>query len=276
MRKLKAGTIVAAVLAGLPGAFPRTGISAPAHTLVVTAYEYTFQAPDSVAAGVVTVRLVDRGKISHQVSLARLDDSSSLTRVMQMLVENKVHTGGVRWIGGVETAIAGGSAETMLALQPGRYVIVCAYDGGSGTTHMTMGMIRPLVVTAGAAKPYMSLPPTATTIRLSDYHVAVVGSLHSGRQLVRVENLGTHRHHLNLTRIVGHATLDEIMSWDGKSQPAPLEDMSGGAAAMEPGESSVIALELTPGRYELACVMSDGPQGKPHYMLGMHDEIAVR
>jgi uncharacterized cupredoxin-like copper-binding protein len=137
-------------------------------------------------------------------------------------------------------------------------------------------MIRPLVVTAGASKADMTLPATATTVRLSDYRVSVVGALRSGRQLVRVENVGAHRHHLNLTRIRDNATLEDIMKWDGKSQPAPLEDVSGGAAVVEPGQASVVSLTLQPGRYELACVLSNDSKSKPHYMLGMHDEITVR
>jgi hypothetical protein len=133
-----------------------------------------------------------------------------------------------------------------------------------------------LVVTAGAANANLTLPATATTIRLSDYHVAIVGALHSGHQLVRIENIGEHWHQLSITRIRDHATIDEIMKWDGKSQPAPLQDISGGAAAMEPGTTSVISLDLKPGRYELECGLSDDSKSKPHFLLGMHEDIAVR
>jgi uncharacterized cupredoxin-like copper-binding protein len=60
------------------------------------------------------------------------------------------------------------------------------------------------------------------------------------------------------------------------SVPAPLEDVTGGAAAMAAGQATVIALDLTPGRYELACVLSDTSNAKPHYLLGMHDEITIK
>jgi uncharacterized cupredoxin-like copper-binding protein len=276
MRRISASTVIAAVLAGLPNALNSTPAAAPRHTLVVTAYEYTFKAPDSVAGGVVTVRLVDRGKVGHQVTFARLDDSSSLARVMKTLTDDKVHTGGIRWSGGVESAIPGDSSETTFVLEPGRYVILCAYDGENGHSHMSMGMIRPLTVTGSATAANTKLPAAPVTIRLSDYHLDVAGTLHSGTQLVRVENVGAHRHHLSLMRFRDNATMDEVMKWDGKSQPAPLQGMSGGAAAMEAGEVSVISLKLTPGRYELACVLSDDSKSKPHYMLGMHDEITVR
>lgn len=277
MRKITVSSVLAALLAGLPSAIYGPNDSAsPGRTLVVTSYEYTFQAPDSIAAGVVTVRLVNRGKIGHQAALARLDDSSSLTRVMQSLVADKAHTGGIRWSGGVEGAVAGRSAETTLPLSPGRYVIVCSYEADNGHAHVSMGMIRPLLVTSAASRTDATLPATSDTIRLTDYRITLSGRLHSGRQLVRVENDGAHHHHLNITRIVGNATLAEIDKWDGKSKPSPLDDVSGGAAILDPGSASVIDLNLTPGRYLFACVLSDSSKSKPHYLLGMEHEIAIK
>jgi uncharacterized cupredoxin-like copper-binding protein len=275
MARITASTLVAAVLAGIPSAIYGPASSSPARTLVVTAYEYSFQSPDSVPAGVVTVRLVDRGRKAHQVAIARLDDTASLDRVMRSLVADKVRTGGIRWVGGIETAIPGESSETTLPLASGRYVLICSYDGDNGLAHMSLGMIRSLVVTPVTPATTQSLPATQTTIELSDYHIALSRPLHSGRQLVRVLNVGKQRHHLNVTRIVGNATTDEIMKWDGKSQPAPLQDMSGGVAAMDPGGTSVIEMDLAPGRYALACVLSNGGGSKPHYLLGMHREIVV-
>ena len=276
MGRISASTLVAAALAGVPGAIHSSTGADAAHTLLISAYEYAFTAPDSVPAGVVTVRLVDRGKKAHQVAIGRLDDTSSLDRVMRSLVADKARTGGIRWVGGVESAIPGESSETILPLTSGRYVLMCAYGGENGLAHMSLGMIRSLVVTPGSPVTARSLPVSSSTITLSDYHIGISIPLRSGTQLVRVVNAGTHRHHLVIARIVGNATTEEIMKWDGKSQPAPLADMSGGAAAMDPGQSSVIELDLKPGRYELACVLTDDSKSKPHYLLGMHDEIVVR
>ena len=276
MRKITASSVIAAVLAGVPGAIYGPAGAAPARTLDVTAYEYSFRAPDSLPAGVVTVRLINRGIKAHQVTIGRLDDTSSLDRVMRSLVANKARTGGIRWVGGVESAIPGESGETMLPLPSGRYVLICGYDGDNGLAHMSLGMIRSLLITPGSLVTTRSLPATPTTIELSEYHLGISGPLHSGKQLVRIVNVGKERHHLYIARIIGNATADEIMKWDGKSQPAPLQDMSGGAAAMDPGQASVIEMDLAPGRYALACVLSNDSKSKPHYMLGMHDELTVR
>ena len=276
MKSLSTRAIVAAVLAGIPGALatPNHEIAAPA--LVVTSFEYAFVAPEMADAGPVTVRLVNHGKRGHQVAFARLDDSSSLVRVMRSLVDHKGVTAGIRWVGGVESALPGDSSETTLALLPGKYVIVCEYDGDNGHSHVSMGMIRPLEVTGGAGKAKIDLPATATTIRLTDYKVDLSAPLHAGKQLVRVENDGAHHHHLMIQRLVGGATLADLDKWDGKSQPSPIEDVSGGAAILDPGLASVIALNLKAGRYALGCLLNDEPGGTPHYMLGMEREITVR
>jgi hypothetical protein len=56
MRKITVSSVLAALLAGVPSAIYGSGHdTTAARTLVVTSYEFTFQAPDSVAAGVVTV-----------------------------------------------------------------------------------------------------------------------------------------------------------------------------------------------------------------------------
>ena len=155
MARLSVWVVLAAALAGLPGAFrPDIASLAPAHhTVVVTAYEYTFIAPDSTASGIVTIRLVNRGKMAHQATFARLDDSSSLPRVMRSLVSNTSRTRGVQWTGGVERALPGDSSETTVRLVPGRYVVVCGYDAEDGHAHVSKGMIRELVVSAGAPSP---------------------------------------------------------------------------------------------------------------------------
>ncbi len=278
MPSLSWRAVLVAAIAGLAGAF-RSDAPAPppgGHALVVTAYEYTFIAPDSAASGMVTIRLVNRGKEAHQVTFARLDDSSSLPRVMRSLVRNADHTGGIRWAGGVERALPGASSETSVLLKPGRYVMVCAYGAEDGHAHMSRGMIRGLVVSSGAPSTNLVLPVAPVTIRLTDYRISISGELRAGRQLVRVENVGRHLHQLSFSRLVGNTTMEQLDKWDGKSKPSPIEGIGGGAAPMDTGQVSVISIALRPGRYVLDCGLSDTTGAKPHYMLGMEREITVK
>ena len=233
MRKITVSSVLAALLAGVPSAiYGPSESSSSARTLVVTSYEYTFQAPDSIASGVVTVRLVNRGKDAHQVSFALLDDTTSVVRAMRDLVEDKKRTTGVTWVGGVENALAGGTSEATLILRPGSYVIVCAYEDTTGHAHMSRGMLRSLTVTQGVSPGDTVLPVATVTARLTDYAVNFSTPLKKGRQLVRVQNDGVHRHHLIVARMIGQATVEEVMKWDGTSKPAPIEDIGAGAAVL--------------------------------------------
>jgi hypothetical protein len=137
-------------------------------------------------------------------------------------------------------------------------------------------MIRPLTVTAGAMNAHPMLPAAPVTVRLTDYHIALSGPLHSGRQLVRVENDGLHRHNLSIVRFVGSTSLEELDKWDGKSQPSPIETANGGTTVLDAGEATVVALDLRPGRYVLDCALSNDAKSKPHYMLGMEREVTIR
>ncbi|MEO8880346.1 MAG: hypothetical protein ABI446_08085 [Gemmatimonadaceae bacterium] len=244
--------------------------------LIVAAYEYTFIAPDSVTSGIVTIRLVNRGKEEHQVTFARLDDSSSLPRVMRSLVADVDHVAGFKWAGGVERALPGDSSETTVLLEPGRYVIVCAYSAEDGHAHVSKGMIRELVVSAGASATKLALPAAPVTIKLTDYRITISGALRSGQQMVRVENHGKNFHQLTLSRFVGNGTMEELDKWDGKSKPTPIEGVGGGAAAMGAGQVSLISIALRPGRYVLDCGLRDTAGAKPHFMLGMEREIKVK
>jgi plastocyanin len=274
MRTISVGTLVSAALAALPCAVATPAHNAATRTLIVTSYEYVFQAPEQVSAGAVTVRLVNHGKMGHQAVFLRLDDSSSLVRVMGSLVADTAHTTGVRGVGGIENANPGDSSETILVLRPGRYVIVCAYNGG-GHAHVSMGMIRTLTVTADAMSADSKLPATPVTVRLTDYHIVLSGPLHAGRQLVRVENDGLQRHHLSIMRFVGSTSLEELDKWDGKSKPSPIETVSGGTTILDAGQASVVALDLQPGRYLLECALANDAKSKPHYMLGMERIVAI-
>lgn len=277
MRRITVGSVFAALLAGVPSAiYGPDDASSSARTMVVTSYEYTFQAPDSIASGVVTVRLVNRGKDGHQVSFALLDDSTSIVRAMRDLAENKKRATGVTWVGGVENALAGGASEATMMLPAGRYVIVCAYEDSTGHAHMSYGMLRALTVTPASSAGDTVLPVATVTAKLTDYAITFSKPLVKGRQLVRVQNDGAHRHHLLVARMVGNATVDDVMKWDGASKPAPVEDIGQGAAVLAPGRASVIPLTLAPGRYLFGCIMNDSSGAPPHYMLGMQKEVAIK
>ena len=90
--RLGAGLAIAALLAGCTpdrhktegGSVSETPGAKPT-AVTVTASDFAFEAPDSMAAGAVTVQLVNHGKELHQVQLIKLEQGKTMKDVAQAL-----------------------------------------------------------------------------------------------------------------------------------------------------------------------------------------------
>ena len=240
------------------------------------ATDFAFTGPDTVAAGVTKVRLVNAGREGHQVNFYRLAPEADPTVVMQTLIANKVRPTGTVKLGGVESVNPGSVDSIVVALAPGRYVIVCGIHSDDGKAHSTKGMLRVLVVRPprSAKEREASLPRADATIRLTEYDFTFSSPLQVGAQRIRVENAGQQSHHLMLDRLHPGVTKADVDRWNGKGKP-PFDNM-GGVAAMDPGQSNVWDVTLTPGDYLLSCMIGDARDGRPHFEHGMERVIRVQ
>src|SRR3954469_1408157 len=82
---LTASLLSTAAVAAFSGALrasdgPRTG---KANVVTVTTVDYAFQAPDSIAAGRTTLRLVNKGSNFHHVWLIKLEGGHTLRELVE-------------------------------------------------------------------------------------------------------------------------------------------------------------------------------------------------
>src|SRR5689334_23835411 len=122
---LTATLISTAAVAVLSGALrasvandgPRT---AKAKVVTVTTVDYAFQAPDTIAAGRSTLRLVNNGKDFHHIWLIKLEGGHTLPE----LVEATKTPGPLpKWavdVGGPNSPMPGGENSATLDLEPGK------------------------------------------------------------------------------------------------------------------------------------------------------------
>jgi uncharacterized cupredoxin-like copper-binding protein len=270
MRELiLAGVLV--VLVGSDPSVPTKGIA----TVTFRATDYAFTGPDTIAAGVTAVRLVNAGREAHQLNFYRVAPQVDPAVVMRTLIANKVRPDGVVKLGGIEGAAPGGTDSIVVVLAPGRYVLVCGIHSDDGKPHSGKGMLRVLVVrpyrSATAAEP--SLPPADATIRLTEYDFTFSAPLRAGPQRLRVLNAGRQSHHLMLARLHPGVTKAAVDRWNGKGAP-PFDDV-GGVAALDPGQANIWDVSLTPGDYLLSCMIGDAKDGRPHYEHGMERVVRV-
>lgn len=264
------------------------------HLVSLAATEYAIQAPDTVAAGWTTLRLVNHGQELHYGHMVQLEPGRTVPELVNAYAE-AIRTSGPRpkWVtrfGGPGGAAPGDSARVTQYLEPGSYVWICPVEDDSGTPHFAKGEFKSFVVHAAGpvgADP-AAAPEASVGVRLLDYSFTVEPPLRTGRHTIRVENAGVEPHDLVLLRLAPGMTIEDVRTWlnperarraDQAGQPAPslatLATGMGGIAAIAPGMASFFETDVTPGEYVLLC-MATAPDGRSHIEHGMIRQLTVR
>jgi hypothetical protein len=251
------------------------------NVVTITTTEYAFAMPDTVPAGLTTLRLVNQGKELHHASLVRLGEGKTMADFQTGLAAAmKRHAPPPPWmtlVGGPNTVTPGDTGVTTQNLESGRYVVVCWIPSLDGIPHVMKGMFHPLAVTAPAAPSIAAELATDVTIRLTDYAFQLSQPLSAGKHVVRVENTGAQGHEIVIAALAPGKTVQDFTAWEagGENGPVPTGRWLGGLTTIDAGAHSQFTTTLAPGNYLLLCFWPDAKDGKPHIEHGMAREIAV-
>ena len=275
-RRLALASMACAAACGRPA--PR---AAGPSLITILATEYAFGVPDTIPAGLTTFRLVNQGKELHHANLVRLGEGKTVADFQAGLAATmKNHTPPPTWMGfagGPNAVTLGDTGVTTQKLEPGSYVVVCWIPSLDGVPHVIKGMLRPLLVTPGAAAPAVAEPATDVTIKLTDYDFQLSHPLTAGKHVVRVENTGAQAHEIVIAALSAGKTLQDFIAWEagGEKGPLPTGEWLGGVTTLDVGGHSQFAATFAPGSYLLLCFWPDAKDGKPHIMHGMAKQITV-
>jgi len=264
-------------LAGLVGAVVCARQRPPAagpSVVTITATDYSFGGPDTIAAGLVTLRLVNVGREPHQAGLVRVDSGKSSAEVEAAMKAPGPPPAWAVFVGGPDVVLPGDTANATQPLTSGRYVLVCFFPSPDGTLHLEKGMFRWLVVRgpAAAAEPD---PARNVTVTLNDYGFEIA-TLTAGTHTVRVVNAGPQLHELMLLALAPGKGAADVVAWDqGGMKGVPPARPLGGIVGLTPGRRAAFTVTLAPGTYVLACFVPDAKDGKSHAVHGMVREIRV-
>lgn len=253
---------------------------------------YVFQAPDSVNAGWTTFRFTNQGDDIHYAHIVRLDSGRTVVELVNGYAE-AIRTSGPRpaWLtrfGGPGAAAPGDSSVVTQNLEPGSYVWICPVEDTAGNPHFGKGEYKTFEVRGTPMAGDAAAPVASTTIRLVDYAFVLEAPLQAGRQTIRVHNTGPEPHDINLLKLAPGRTLEDIRHFlnperarrpgqaDDPGPPLPsLGSPAGGVATLAPGMEAFLEVNLTPGDYVLACMVTS-PDGKAHIEHGMIQQIKVQ
>jgi len=238
-----------------------------------TAKDFAFEGPATFSSGWTTVVLHNEGPTLHHLMLLRLTEGKTLEDLRAAVAAMK--PGEMlppTWAvpaGGVNPPDPGADTRATLNIQPGNYAVVCVVDIPDHVPHMMKGMIKGLTVTPSSGPP--APEPTADlTINLVDFAFAPSAPLTAGHHVIKVVNMGTQPHELEVIKLAEGKTMDDLGQW-GQTFQGPLPGSSlGGAAPMAPGQVEYFPLDLTPGNYAILCFVPDPTKNNmPHLAEGM-------
>lgn len=259
--------------------------AADSDAITVTAKDFEFEAPRTVASGWNDFRFVnDSDEQEHFFLLWKLpedvtfaDYKRDVTNVFsdvwsrydagELTADETMQQLGERlpeWFftelsayGGAALTEAGRTAEVTLDLAPGTYAMECYVKTPQGTWHTDRGMVRGLTVSEDSTG--ATAPEADVEMTLSNYEIAVSDSFAAGPQTVAVHVTATPEglmpHDINLFRIESDTTtVEEIVAWmnwmDLEQFRAPGPGISlGGVEHLREGATGYAHVDLEPGRY---------------------------
>jgi hypothetical protein len=249
--------------------------TAPAPAIVtVHARDFAYDAPDTIPAGMTTFHLVNDGPGLHHLVLIRLDSAKTAADLQAAIKNPGPLPGWAVLSGGPNGVLPKGESIAAVGLVPGNYVMVCFVDVPNGVPHFAKGMVRPLTVTP-AATASAPAPAADAVVSLSDYSFALSQPLTSGRRIIKVEVAPGQPHELVLIRLGPGKTAKDLLAWMPKMHGPPPGFVVGGASPSISGSPVYVSVDLTPGKYVLICFLSDGKDGKPHFMHGMIQTVDI-
>jgi len=246
---------------GVTNSHPSALAQFPGRVVDVNARDYFFQAPDTIQAGLVTLRLWQRGREHHNLELIRIDSGHTASEWYRTALAHQLPSWATN-LGGPGFARIGQSSNATYLLQPGSYLLMCSV--GSARTvdslyHVWRGMVRPLHVRGSRA--VGQIPRPDIIARITDHGVELSGTLRAGPRLLRVENAGTSVHEFGLRHVKQGRTAAEALAWRRAMGTPEPDTLVSGLGDLEPGRVVFTTITLAPGDYIAKIVPSRNAPG---------------
>lgn len=257
-----------------PPSAPRKAGVTPGGEVTVIANDYFYEAPNPIAGGVVTFRLVNKGTDYHNIWIVKIDEGYAFSDFMRALGPGRAIPGWLTGLGGPESPEPGQEVKLTMELPPGRYAVACLLPARDGMTHMAKGMFLPLTVTKGSSR---SAPIGDVAVRITRDAITAPATVPAGQHLLHVYSEAPTMRGFRVGLLAQGKTPEDAAKWvaDGQQGPAPFTAI-GGSTPMAQGATVWMPVTLRPGTYVLMPVTLDGPTGELRYEGKAAAAIAVQ
>jgi uncharacterized cupredoxin-like copper-binding protein len=248
------------------------GEPAAPHEMRVVARDFAFEIPDTVPAGMTTIRLQNEGPDMHHFWIVKLAEGKTLDHLLAETRGDKLPDWAVS-VGGPNTPVPGGVSQVTMDLEPGNYAALCVIPAPDGIPHVAKGMSSSFVVAPSDHR--APAPQPDIVLSLVDYDFQFSQPLTAGEHVIEVKTDAPQEHEVVMVRLAEGKTLNDFMTWMQKPNGPPPGAPVGGTVGLAPGRSNTLSVNLEPGEYALICFIPDHKDGRPHFMHGMMRQISV-
>ena len=228
---------------------------------IITAVEYAFGMPATIAGGWIELTMRNPGEMDHQAILLAIPEGSTYEDILTTTeatvadfdTTNQADYRPLLQAGafyGGPAAGPGGEGSVILYLDPGDYAVICPNPDDTGLPHYASGMIAQLTVTEPKADVSFESPIADGQVTLVDFAFdGIPSEVPSGPLTWQVVNNGSQIHELQILRLsegVDAATALAILSTPpggsgmGDATPSSGLDM-GTPMAGSMGDSTAMA-----------------------------------
>lgn len=246
--------------------------------VTITTKDFTFDMPEIISTGYVTVTVVNTGTEDHQAQFVRINDGVTLDQFKEALKKGpEAALPLVTTAGGISAVKPGQSQEITLNLAEGQYAALCFLAGKDNIPHTEKGMIDYFKVTGPSNVGQVSAPQADIDVVLKDFTFGLPGTIKSGSHTYKVTNEGPQPHEMAIMKLAPGKTIEDVkVALQSQSAGPPPGDFVCGAGALAPGSSAWLKMSLEPGNYVAVCFVPDPATGKAHAELGMITAFSVQ
>lgn len=219
----------------------------------VKAVDFSYDAPDRIASGLVRISFTNAGAQLHQLGVVRLKAGKTFDDVKTVTSIPAILQAAEPW-GGVGSIPGGASRRIVLDMTPGTYVLLSlSAFGADRVPDSAKGMVKRLEVTANTDPVKAGEPAADASVTLDDgAQIPVPASAAPGAHTWKLANKGTLPHVLSLGRALPGKTQSDFDAWlkAQGSVPPPFDPARSFAMGpMSPGQTAWLIVDLEAGDY---------------------------
>ena len=282
-------TVVVAVTSVPPTVtpVPPTSTSVPAAmeqiesepaVVVFRVTDRSIEVPESIPAGLTTIRLVNDGSVRHELTLIRVNDGRTADELETQTKLQNWPTGWAPTVASIR-AEAGESNEFTVRLIPGIFAAVDWGTRSDSVPHSALGVYTGFEVMEPDSAD-IAWDPDTVEIGLEDFFFTGIQDLSAGRHDFKIVNRsGDQPHALSFVPLDEGQTAAELFEnfRSVKFGGSPIENLERQVSIgwIGAGQEIEYSVELAAGNYAVVCLIPDGFPGTPHVNLGMLGQITV-